>query len=54
MLDKLHLYGIQGVSEDWFRSNSTNRRKKIHVKLPNTNENFFSDWRILKHEGTQG
>ena len=54
LLDKLHLCGIQGLSEDSFRSYSTNRRQKIDVKSPNTNKNFFSDWGTLKHGGSQG
>ena len=35
LLVKLHLYGIQGVSEYWFRSYSTNRGQKVEVKSPN-------------------
>ena len=54
MLDKLHLYRIQGVSEDWSRPYSTNRRKEIDVKSPNTNKIFFSDWGTMKHGGIQG
>jgi len=42
LLAKLHFYGIQGVSEDWFRSYSTNRRQKVEVKSPNLIQNFFS------------
>ena len=52
LLVKLHFYGIQGVLEDWFRLYLTNRRQK--VKLPNSTQNFFFDWRILKHESSQG
>ena len=29
LLAKLRLYGIQTVSEDWFRSCLTNRRQKV-------------------------
>jgi len=54
MLDKLHLYGIQTVSEDWFRSNSTKRRKKINVQSANTNKIFFSNRGTMKHGGIQG
>jgi len=35
LLAKLHFYGIQGVSKDWLRSYSTNRRPKFEVKSPN-------------------
>jgi len=49
---KLHFYGIQGAYEDWFRLYLTNRRQR--VKLPNSTQNFFSDWYILKHESSQG
>jgi hypothetical protein len=34
LLAKLHFHGIQGVSEDWFRSYSTNRRQKVEIKSP--------------------
>jgi len=44
LLDKLHFYGILGVSEDWFRSYLANRRQKVQVKSPNTAQKFFSDW----------
>ena len=27
----------------------TNRRQKVEVKAPSTAQNFFSDWRTLKH-----
>jgi hypothetical protein len=40
-LAKLHLYGIGGVSADWFRSCLTNRRQKVDIKLPATNKIFF-------------
>jgi hypothetical protein len=42
LLAKLHFYGIQGISEDWFRSYLTNRRQKVEVKSPNTTKIFFS------------
>jgi hypothetical protein len=29
LLAKLHIHGIQGVSEDWFISYLTNRRQNI-------------------------
>jgi hypothetical protein len=41
LLAKLHFYGIQGVSEDWFRSHLTKRRENVEVKSPNTAHNFF-------------
>jgi hypothetical protein len=49
LLDKLHLYGILGVSEDWFRLYLTNRRQKVAVKSPNMAKNVFSDWGTLKY-----
>jgi hypothetical protein len=50
LLAKLHFYGIWGVSEDWFRSCLTKSRQEVEVRLPNTAQNFFSDWDTLKHE----
>jgi len=29
---KLHLYGIQGITIDWFRSYPTNRKQKVEIK----------------------
>jgi len=49
VLAKLHLYGIQGISEDWFKSCLTNRRQKVEVNLPSATKNVFSDWDTLKH-----
>jgi hypothetical protein len=49
LLTKLHFYGIQGVTIDWFRSYLTNRRQKVEIKSLSSTENFFSDWGILKH-----
>jgi hypothetical protein len=31
LLTKLHFYGIQGVTIDWFRSYLTNRRQKVEI-----------------------
>jgi hypothetical protein len=47
LLAKLHYYGIQGVSEDWYKSYLTSRRQKVEVKSPKTTKNFFSDWLTL-------
>lgn len=41
LVAKLHLYGILGVSEDWFRSYLTNRRQKVAAKSPNIVNIFF-------------
>ena len=41
LLVKLHFCGIQGVSEDWVRSYSTNRRQKVEVESPNLIHIFF-------------
>jgi len=54
LLAKLHLYGIWGVSEDWFSSYLTNRRYKVEVKSPNSTQNFFSDWVTLTYKVCQG
>jgi hypothetical protein len=46
---KLHFYGIQGVTADWFRSYLTNRRQRVEIRSPCSTQNFFSGWGILKH-----
>ena len=35
LLPMLHIYGILGVSEDWFRFYLTNRRQRVEAKSPN-------------------
>jgi hypothetical protein len=44
LLAKLHFCGIWGVSEDWFRSYSINKRQIVEITLLNSTQNFFSDW----------
>jgi hypothetical protein len=41
LLALLHLYGIRGVSDDWFRSFLTNRRQKVEATSPKSTQNFF-------------
>ena len=54
MLAKLHFCGIQGVSEDWFRSYLSKRRQKVEVISPNSTQNLFSGWGTLQHGVPQG
>jgi hypothetical protein len=54
LLTKLHFYGIQGISIEWFRSYLTNRKQKVEIKSPNSTHNLASDWGILKHGVPQG
>jgi len=54
LLTKLHFYGIQGITMDWFRSYLTNRKQKVEIKSPNSTHNLVSDWGILKHGVPQG
>jgi len=43
LLAKLHFYGIQGVSQFWFRSYVNNRRQNVEVTSPNSTKIFYSD-----------
>jgi hypothetical protein len=54
LLTKLHFYGIQGITINWFRSYLTNRKQKLEIKSPNSTYNLVSDWFILKHGVPQG
>jgi hypothetical protein len=54
LLAKLHFYGIQGVTADWFKSYLTNGRQKVRIISRNATQNIFSDWGILKHGVPQG
>ena len=51
---KLHLYGIRGVYEEWFRSKWANRKQKAEEKSRITAQNYFSYWGTMKHEVPQG
>jgi len=39
LLTKLHFYGIQGITLDWFRSYITNRKQKVEIKSSNLTQN---------------
>jgi hypothetical protein len=54
LLAKLHFCGIQGVSEDWFRSYLANSRQKVAVISPNSTQNVFSGWGTLQPGVPQG
>jgi hypothetical protein len=54
LLTKLHFYGIQGITIDWFRSYLTNRKQKVEIKSPHLTKNLVPDWGILKHGVPQG
>jgi hypothetical protein len=54
LLTKLHFYGIQGTAVEWFRSYLTDRRQKTRIKSSNDTQNFFSNWRTVKHGVPQG
>jgi len=54
LLTKLHFYGIQEITIDWFKLYLTNRQQKGEIKLPNSTHNLVSDWGILKHGVPQG
>jgi hypothetical protein len=53
LLTKLHFYGIQGTTIDWFKSYLTYRKQKVEIKSPNSTHNLVSDWGILKHRVPQ-
>jgi hypothetical protein len=50
VLAKLYSYGIQGVSEDWYKSSLTNIRQKVYVNSPSATQSIFFDWSTLKHD----
>ena len=54
LLPKLHFYGIQGITIDWFRSYLTNRKQKVAIKSPSSTHNLVSEWGMLKHRVPQG
>jgi len=54
LLAKLHFCGIEGVSDDWFRSYLTNGRQEVEVMSPYSTQNLFSGWGTLQHGVSQG
>ena len=48
LLTKLHFYGIQGITINWFRYYLSNRKQKVEIKSPNLTQNLVSDWGILQ------
>jgi hypothetical protein len=54
LLTKLHFYGIQGTPAKLFRSYLTDRKQKVEVKSPKTNQNCFSNWGTIKYGVPQG
>ena len=68
LLTKLHFYGIQGITIDWFRltidwfrltidwfrSFLTNRKQKVEIKSPNSTQNLVPYWGKLQHVVPQG
>ncbi|PNF23822.1 hypothetical protein B7P43_G15913 [Cryptotermes secundus] len=54
LLSKLQFYGIRGTVLKWFKSYLTNRKQKVEIKSPKYTQNFFSNWRTVKHGVPQG
>jgi hypothetical protein len=54
LLTKLHFFGIQGTTLSWFRSYLRDRKPKIEIKSPNSIQNTYSNWGIIKHGVPQG
>jgi hypothetical protein len=54
LLTKLHFYGIQGTTVDWFRSYLIYRKQKIEIKSPNATQSTYSNWGIIEHGVPQG
>jgi hypothetical protein len=53
LLQKLHYYGVQGITLDWFKSYLINRKQRVELKLYNA-QNHLSSWGIVKHGVPQG
>jgi len=49
LLTKLHFYGIQGITIDWFGTYLTNRKQKVEIKSRTSTHNLVPEWGILKH-----
>jgi hypothetical protein len=49
LLSKLHLYGIQGIAAELFRSYLADRKQKVEIRLSSNIQNFFSDQGTIKH-----
>jgi hypothetical protein len=50
LLSKLHLYGIQGIAAEWFRSYLADIKQKVEIKSSSSNtKNLFPNWGTIKH-----
>jgi hypothetical protein len=49
LLAKLHFYGIQEITANWFRSYLTNRKQKVEINPFGATPNFFSSWGTVTH-----
>jgi hypothetical protein len=43
LLFKLNFYGIRGEAEQWFKSYLNDRKQKVEIKYPNSNNNTYSE-----------
>jgi hypothetical protein len=54
LLSKLHYFGIQGATANWFRSYLTKRKQKTEIILPYATQSPYSSWGTIKHGVPQG
>jgi hypothetical protein len=54
LLTKLCYFGIKGSMSNWFKSYLTDRKQKIEIKYPYTNQRTYSNWGTIAHGTSQG
>ena len=52
LIKKLEIYGIRGISLNWFTSYLSNRR--MRVKYASNGQEIYSDWKSVTHGTPQG
>ena len=52
LIKKLEIYGIRGISLNWFTSYLSNRR--MRVKYASNGQEVYSDWKDVTHGTPQG
>ena len=54
LLEKLHYYGIRGITHDWFRSYLSNRKMRVKCLVSSTGTTEFSEYADITHGTPQG